>query len=370
MKTIYTSLIVIFFITCMSSCTGKNTYVKKKYSESDITVQTIQYAEVDFSNILSIWVEEFDLDASFASFGGTVITKVKKWGLADMDTDLKMKVYSPPKSKWGKRPVILLFHGGAYVTGDFDNPSMKVLCNEFAQRGYVAISVQYRKMNLLTPSLAKAGYIATQDARAAIRYVANHSKELDVNPDKMFLGGVSAGACTVLHAAFLDQGEDIEQRTSKLDRMYGHLDCIGEKKNKKFNIRGILNISGAIRSLDWIDNNDIPVIHFYGEDDTIIPKTCGVPFPKQGHKYDKIVKRLRSLFRKYDKVVKELCEAELFEVCSSKEIHLRLKKNRINSQCHEFKGADHSFMVSSNGNLTSNGQEVIEMTAQFFKDQL
>jgi len=368
MTTIKLNLIILSILLAVVSCRDK--YSDKIYTLNEITIKTVQYAEVDYSNIFSIWAEEFNLDPSFVPTGNTILRTAKRWGIGDMDTDLKMKVYSPPSKKWGTRPVVILFHGGGFVTGDMDNPSIKILCNEFAQRGYVAITVQYRKMNWLTPSLAKAGYTATQDARAAVRYVANHSKELGVNPNNIFLGGVSAGGCLALQTAFYDKGEDIEQRTSKLDRMYGHIDCIGEKQVTNFTIKAVLNIAGAIGSLDWIDNNNISVISFYGEKDNIIPDRCGVPFPNQGKKYDKVIKRIKSLLRKHKKLVDKITEAHLFEVCSSKEIHIRLKKNNVQTICHEYKGEDHSFMVSSNGNLTTPGQTTVEMAIQFFKEQL
>lgn len=98
-----------------------------------------------------------------------------------------------------KRPFILLMHGGGFSAG---TPSlMDSIATEFAKRGYVTASIQYRlgfigsslTCPIDTVELIRAWYRATQDAKSAVRYFKEKHEEFKLDTNLFFAGGWSAG---------------------------------------------------------------------------------------------------------------------------------------------------------------------------------
>ena len=102
--------------------------------------------------------------------------------------EVPVRIYAPtaaPPSGIG----LLWLHGGGFVAGDLDMPDADVTARELCVRtGAVVISVQYR--------LAHGGVafpIPHDDVMAAWRWTFEASRELGIEPDRMALGGASAG---------------------------------------------------------------------------------------------------------------------------------------------------------------------------------
>ena len=153
---------------------------------------------------------------------------------------LKMNVYKPTGANQpAKRPLVIFVHGGAFVSdADFNEPEMNSMAIEFAKRGYVSASIDYREgMHLKAYGTGNPGtinlwnipgvtvnwnaearlfaadsaetiraiYRAQQDVKAAIRYFKLRSNVDSVDICAVFLAGHSAGGITVLQAAFTDR---------------------------------------------------------------------------------------------------------------------------------------------------------------------
>jgi acetyl esterase len=83
-------------------------------------------------------------------------------------------------------PALVYFHGGGWVIGDLDTHD--VLCRQLAAwSDSVVVSVDYR----LAPEQKFPA--AVEDAWAATRWVAAHAGALDVDGDRLGVGGDSAG---------------------------------------------------------------------------------------------------------------------------------------------------------------------------------
>lgn len=108
---------------------------------------------------------------------------------------LKVYVFSPIAD--GKtHPAILLFHGGAWRLGEAAWNFQRA--KEFADKGMVAIAVQYRLANNgLTP------IDGVEDACAAFAWVRSHADRLGVDVKRVAGYGVSAGGHLVSAAATL-----------------------------------------------------------------------------------------------------------------------------------------------------------------------
>lgn len=104
-----------------------------------------------------------------------------------------------PKSAT-KLPAILSMHGGRWSRGTkLDNGAIKV--DEWARLGFVAMTIDYRLRDLSPPP---ACY---QDVQCAIRYLHAHAEQYNIDEDRIFLIGQSAGGHMVSLAATLGNGD-------------------------------------------------------------------------------------------------------------------------------------------------------------------
>lgn len=97
---------------------------------------------------------------------------------------IPIRVYWPEIAK--NLPVLVYFHGGGWVIGNLDSVdrTLRALTNA---SGCVVISVDYR----LAPEHRFPA--AVEDADAALRYVAEHAREFDIDSNRIAVGGDSAG---------------------------------------------------------------------------------------------------------------------------------------------------------------------------------
>ena len=96
-------------------------------------------------------------------------------------------------------PAILSVHGGRWRGGHKKDTST-INVEQWAGFGFFAMSIDYRLVGC-TP--APACY---QDLQCAIRYLHANAKELDIDTDRIFLMGQSAGGHMVSLAATLGDG--------------------------------------------------------------------------------------------------------------------------------------------------------------------
>jgi acetyl esterase/lipase len=99
-------------------------------------------------------------------------------------------------------PALLWIHGGGYVLGSADenDPEVKAFVSE---AGCVAVSVNYR----LAPETPYPG--AVEDCYAALKWLYTHVAELGVDPNRIAIGGGSAGGGLAAALGLLarDRGE-------------------------------------------------------------------------------------------------------------------------------------------------------------------
>lgn len=347
----------LFLISCQEKA---NFTLEPTHNEVELESSDVVYANIRANNFIAVWEEEFDLQPLASKVVSPFLPEVS----------LTARVISTPIQSKENKPAIFIFHGGAFLPGmgSYKSQEMISLCKYFASRGFVAISVEYRDVNLLTPSWIKAGYCATQDAKAALRYFSNHNEEYNIDPNAFYLAGISAGAIVALNAAFLEDGENIELRQEKLNRIFGSLDAQGEEQVIPFKVKGLINISGAAFDLDMLDNNPIGVFSIHGEMDNILPYKCGMPFTTYSKSYNNILSKAMSAVRFAPSLQKKLSQAKSFEVCGGEEIHLRLKKNNVPSKLITLNDDEHNVFFGQNGVLTAEGKELLKNALAFFQE--
>jgi len=123
-----------------------------------------------------------------------------------------------PQGAGGARPAMVLIHGGGFIGGGRQQPAIVNLAQDFASRGWVVFSIDYRLAGDLgtvpeawvdsvnSNPLADAGnvaqamaiYPAHRDAKAALRWVVANADAYDLDLDYLTVGGGSAGAITAI----------------------------------------------------------------------------------------------------------------------------------------------------------------------------
>lgn len=175
---------------------------------------------------------------------------------------LRMWVADPADGR-SNRPAIIWLHGGGFAAGL--NSMHGLAANsgvDYARRGYVGFSVEYRINTTLIgsgerpPSLCQwvqhadptdplwpTRYdtcrdnitAATRDALAAVRYVRTHAAEFGVDPDRIAVGGFSAGAVTAVGVAYRADdpgplayfpGDNPTAQASRVQAVFGASGCL------------------------------------------------------------------------------------------------------------------------------------------------
>lgn len=145
--------------------------------------------------------------------------------------DLLMDIYKPVGDDNCLRPVIVLIHGGAWISGSKEDPNLVIMSRELAKKGWVVANINYRlgthktsnyNMYALcnTSISAPCGYICDsseiyranfrgmQDTKGAIRFMKDRFAIDSSDINNVFLAGESAGGFVAFAAAYTDQASE------------------------------------------------------------------------------------------------------------------------------------------------------------------
>lgn len=259
------SLILIFLVIA---------YSNNAFSQCDLP----RYKEKIFDDIVEL---------SDIKYGSNINNKGNQ---QDLFMDLYMA--DPTIDSVTNRPVIFFVHGGSYVGGRKEGSTIKRMCREFASRGYVSISVQYRLEESeisgdIEPILQfadktnwyKAITRSVQDIRGSIRYIkydfAENNNPYHIDTNNITLYGSSAGAIGVLHATYMDDSDEMDINwTGSVNALGGIEGNTSEhlEYGSVNTVRNLILCSGAITNINWIgDKSDIDVLGFHHNYDYTVP---------------------------------------------------------------------------------------------------
>jgi len=196
---------------------------------------------------------------------------------------LKLDVYQPAGDTITARPLIIWAHEGSFIGGDRESDSTVVReCRNFAMRGYVTASIDYRLGNEIDMVLDSSSAIsevvhAISDGKAAIRYFvqdAATTNTFKIDTNRIFIGGNSAGAVLYMHVAYMTDTTLLP--ATLLDSIDANGGFEGNSGNAgyatKFN--GMINYAGGLNRPYFITRGDVPSSNAQGTLDNVVPYTC------------------------------------------------------------------------------------------------
>ena len=173
---------------------------------------------------------------------------------------LQLDFYSTEAPASHARPLIVLVHGGGFSGRARDGIGEPAFCREMAGSGYAVASISYRltrkgaSFGCDCPARDKIDTFvkASEDLADALDFL-RAQEQLAFDRNMIVLAGSSAGAETVLNAAFM--GDHYEFR---------HIGPLGAA--------GLISFAGAVLNSDYIgEGNALPTLLFHGEKDELVP---------------------------------------------------------------------------------------------------
>lgn len=177
--------------------------------------------------------------------------------------NLDLDIYLPQGDAATERPTIIYVHGGGFSEGNRDNDGIPEFCTHLAKYGYVVASISYRLTRKGTPegfgcdcpAVDKLNTFnaAVEDLQDAAFFLIENREQFSIDPQKIILAGSSAGAETVLNAAYQPPY------------------CYGLDSGP-VSFAGVISMAGAIPDTTAIyDESAVPSLLFHGTDDNLVP---------------------------------------------------------------------------------------------------
>jgi acetyl esterase/lipase len=175
--------------------------------------------------------------------------------------------YPPKFKKTKKYPTIIFFFGGGWNGGTIEQ--FKPQAEYFASRGMITVLADYRvkSRHKTTP------YEAVADAKSAIRFLRQHAKELNVNPNKIAASGGSAGghlAAACGNCPGLDEASEDLSVSSKPNALV-LFNAVFDNGPDGFCHERMGERWKEISPAHNINKNAPPTIVFLGREDHLIP---------------------------------------------------------------------------------------------------
>lgn len=372
----------------LSLCQDSDLQYRAQYLEPCYEA-TVEPGRIYANNVEGYWSSYPDFGMSF----GAIYAKKAFSLVTTKKLDLDMDLYYPLESfKEERRPLLMLIHGGAFYNGDKQDLGYPELGRHFAKRGYVVASINHRLgFKLMGADVDRAGYRALQDTHAAVCYLIKNADEFGIDTTRIFTAGTSAGAITALNLAFMRDENRPETTKSGgvlewiittfsrglqlfklgtglmsidlsisakqickllgVDSDLGPINMVSDSLSRPFQIKAVVNMWGAVRSLDIIKNSpQTAILSFHGDSDRIVPYAYGHPFKNVLEPYidtlflsfPKLLQPVAHMGRTWLAKGKPFNEWAFNPIYGSFQIHKKALSLGLHSELITVKGGKHS----------------------------
>ncbi len=219
-------------------------------------------------------------------FETITITKEVRYGanvtLNGATTALFMDIYQPENDTEINRPLIVLAHGGSFISGD--KSDLSEIASFLAKAGYVVASINYRLLDVTPTQLAFKQVVinAVVDMKAAVRFFNKDAGTTDtykIDTNNIFIGGYSAGAITALQYAYVNSDSELITigGSTFVDYVNSKGGLEGGSGNETYSssVKGVINISGALFNKNFINSSEPSLYSIHGTDDVVVPYLNG-----------------------------------------------------------------------------------------------
>lgn len=267
-----------------------------------------------------------------------------------------MDIYLPMNDSLTCRPLLVLIHGGAFFFGDKHDPEMIAQCRHYASLGYVVASVNYRMVfELSKVSIQRCAFKSIQDAHAAMRYLVHHAEKYGIDKNRLYIGGSSAGSITAMNMVYMtDENKPFSTRKKHFSKVHGQLHNGGNNLTETFQIRGLINMWGALYEIEDMLKYPVSLISFHGDADKVVPYDKGYPFAQLNGKKGK----------------GKLCEAYFDAMYGSSAIAQALKGKNVHHKFYSLAGKGHAPWRDEKGDLNDVFYYIQKETTKFLYDDL
>lgn len=179
------------------------------------------------------------------------------------DYKLELDLFIPEKKSGEEVPLLVYVHGGGFAGGD--RTEGHKLAAFLADKNIAVAAISYTlymkdksfSCDGVTSEKVKAIQIAANQLWAATAFLLANKEKYGFDENNVLIGGSSAGAETVMHAAYW-----VRKGMSLFDH----------KLSPDFNYKGIFSAAGAIMDLNLITKeNKIPTMVYHGDKDKLVP---------------------------------------------------------------------------------------------------
>jgi acetyl esterase/lipase len=218
-------------------------------------------------------------DADFVTAADVTYAKVN-------ESELKLDIMVPKDDK-GPYPAVMVIHGGAWRAGN--KKDCRLIMPDLVRRGYAAISPQYR----FCPKETFPAQV--QDVKDAVRWVKSHSKEYNIDPDRVGAMGFSAGGHLAMMLGLTSPADGLERNTGAAGpdsrvkavvNFFGPTD-LGASDIPAVSVPLVKDFLGAAAKdrpelaakaspLTYVTKDDAPVLTFQGTKDPLVPPTQAI----------------------------------------------------------------------------------------------
>lgn len=196
-------------------------------------------------------------------------------GVNGTEQTLLMDVYAPASDALQARPVVVLAFGGSFVGGS--RADVGPLCAELARRGYVAVAPDYRVGFFFpnTNTTMHAVQRCVHDLKGCIRYlrktVAEDGNPYQIDPDRIIVAGVSAGAIGALHLTYMDDPAELPAPLVTDSAYWGGMEGTSGPLGYSSVPMACVSLSGALMDTTWIQPGDQPYAGIHETGDAVVP---------------------------------------------------------------------------------------------------
>jgi predicted esterase len=226
--------------------------VRKRRLLSLVTVLVIVAAGCDWLNVTPPGTAPMRYRDPI--FNAVTVTSNVTYGsavnLENQTITLQLDMYQPAGDTITARPAIVWVHGGSFCCGNKTSPELVDEATTFAKQGYLNVSIDYR---LESPGCSgtlsncvAAIREAAADAQTAVRFLRTNSATYGIDPNRIAIGGSSAGAITALNVGF------------------------STSEDPSATVRAAVSLSGAHLVVGTISAGDAPALDFHCTTDALV----------------------------------------------------------------------------------------------------